>query len=45
VADGGDANGSPIVGQLVEDSVGAYSQRIETAQLASECMPDAWLAL
>ena len=36
MSDGGDANGLPAVGQLIEDPVGADTQRIDPVQFASK---------
>lgn len=45
MADRGDANRLLGIGQLVEDSVRADPQRVQTAQFASERMAGLWLAL
>lgn len=43
--DGGNANRLPVVGQLVEDSVGANPQRVQAAKLAAERVTGLRLAL
>lgn len=45
VADGGDANRLPAIGQLVEDSIRADPQRIEPAEPTLERMPCLRLSL
>lgn len=45
MANSGDANGFSAIGQLVEDSVGADPQRIQTAQFSAKCIADKRIAL
>jgi hypothetical protein len=45
MADGGDADGLRVVGQLVEDPVGADPQRVEAAEVAAKCVAGERLAL
>jgi hypothetical protein len=45
VANGGDADGLIILGQLIKDPISTNPQRVQTAQSASERMPSSRFAL
>lgn len=45
MANGGHPDGLFGVRELIQDSVGADPQRVQTAQFASECMPSSRFAL
>ncbi len=45
MANSGDANGFSAIGQLVEDSVGADPQRIQTAQFSAKRIAGKGIAL
>lgn len=45
MANSSDANRLPAIGQLVEDSVGADSQRIQAVKLSAKCISGEWFTL
>jgi hypothetical protein len=45
VTNGGHADGFPVVGELIDDSVGADSQRVEASELATKRIASSRFAL